>query len=105
MSDTTIADLQLPRFITVKQLAGLTQRNEFTIYHWLKREPHRLPRPTRALGRILFISTDVQAWIAQLQELPAPAPALKKQGRGRPTKEQQKAARAAAVAAATGGAA
>lgn len=103
--DTTPAleDLALPKFLTVKDLAALTRRNEFTIYHWLKREPHRLPRPTRALGRVLFIESDVRAWINQLREAIAeetesPALARAPRKRGRPTKAQEIARRQAQAA-------
>lgn len=105
ITEIPIEDLRLPQFLTVKDLAALTRRNEFTIYHWLKREPSRLPRPTRALGRVLFIEADVRDWIMRLREQIAAetaSPALPPlpRRRGRPTKAEQIARREGQAAAA-----
>lgn len=100
LDEIPLAELRLPAFLTVKDLAALVRLNEFTIYHWLKDRPERLPRPTRALGRVLFIEADVRDWIMRLRESiaqetesPALPPAPRK--RGRPTKAMEIARRQA----------
>jgi len=55
---------ELPRFVTVLELAQLIKRNQFTIYHWLKEAPDKLPRVTRLYGRVLFLDSDVRTWFA-----------------------------------------
>ncbi len=51
------------RFVTVDELAVRIGRNPFTVYHWLKKAPERLPRVTRLYGRVLFAEVDVVAYI------------------------------------------
>lgn len=60
-------ELLLPRFASVRELAARMRRNEFTIYHWVKEAPERLPRITRVHGRVLFLESDVQAWFEAQQ--------------------------------------
>lgn len=89
-------------FITVEQLADRFQINRFTVYHWLKTEPERLPRPSRLFGRILFSEAAIAAFVAN----PPPAREERrgrkpgpqkvgqtKKGRGRPTKASRVASR------------
>lgn len=104
----------LPRFVTVRELADRRQLNEFTIYHWIKEQPERLPRVTRLHGRVLFLEQDVLEWFESLrgdinnqasgvhyqeavQTATAPQPRTARVGR--PTKREQvdRAARAAAA--------
>lgn len=84
-------DFLLPRLMTVRELAGRLALNEFTIYHWLKSSPERLPRVTRFHGRVLFLESDVRDWFAKLHATPALKQAgvdqaVIKRPRGRPTK-------------------
>lgn len=106
------SELLLPRFVSVRELAARMRRNEFTIYHWVKEAPERLPRVTRVHGRVLFLESDVQAWFEAQQHAIAvqsaairfdmieqplvPVPAR----RGPPTKAERVARRVAAGAAA-----
>jgi len=85
--------LALPRFVTVRELAARIARNEFTVYHWLKKAPERLPRITRVHGRVLFLEADVRAWFDS-QRGDEIAAATKRceppqRQRGRPTKAEQ----------------
>lgn len=105
-------ELLLPRFVSVRELAARMDRNEFTVYHWLKKAPERLPRITRVHGRVLFLESDVQAWFAaqhhdlaaqsealrfdRIEQKPMPVPPR----RGAPTKAERVARRAAATGAA-----
>ena len=102
-------ELLLPRFVSVRELAARMGRNEFTVYHWLKKAPERLPRVTRVHGRVLFLESDVQAWFAaqqhdlaaqaeslrfdKIEQEPKPAPLR----RGAPTKAERVARRLAAA--------
>jgi predicted DNA-binding transcriptional regulator AlpA len=71
-------ELLLPRFVTVRELAARIARNEFTVYHWTKDEPERLPRITRLHGRVLFLEAHVQEWFAaQQHDLAAQAAGLR----------------------------
>jgi predicted DNA-binding transcriptional regulator AlpA len=71
-------ELPLPRFVTVRELAARIARNEFTVYHWTKDEPERLPRITRLHGRVLFLEAHVQEWFAaQQHDLAAQAAGLR----------------------------
>lgn len=94
--------LALPRFVTVRELAARIARNEFTVYHWLKKAPERLPKPTRIHGRVLFVEADVRAWFeAQCSdaiETPTIHVEMPKRGRGRPTKAEQVRRRSTAAA-------
>jgi predicted DNA-binding transcriptional regulator AlpA len=96
---------ELPRFITVAELAALCRLNKFTVYHWLKTAPERLPRVTRLHGRVLFLESDTRAWAGALHPEPAPAPAptaaeALKRRRGRPTKMEQSVRQQAACSSA-----
>lgn len=99
-------ELLLPRFASVRELAARMGRNEFTIYHWLKEAPERLPRITRVHGRVLFLEAHVQDWFAaQQHDLAAQATGLRfdtieqsalvqvTPRRGAPTKEERVARR------------
>lgn len=100
-------ELLLPRFVSVRELASRMGRNEFTVYHWLKKAPERLPRITRVHGRVLFLESDVQAWFeAQQHAITAQSEALRfdtieqlpvPPRRGPPTKAQRVARREAAA--------
>jgi len=82
----------LPRFITVDELARRIGRHRFTIYHWVKDQPHRLPRVTRVHGRVFFIDSDVRAWFEAVRAGSVdrdPSSAEAKPRRGRPTKAEQ----------------
>lgn len=57
----------LPRFLTIKQVAGLMCNNEFTLYHWIKESPERLPRFIRLHSRVLFLESDVRAWFRKFE--------------------------------------
>ncbi|MBA4340885.1 MAG: hypothetical protein C0423_01900 [Methylibium sp.] len=90
-------------FITVEQLADRFKINRFTVYHWLKKEPERLPRPSRLFGRILFSEAAIFAFVAAQPPAHgvhqgvgpgAPRIAQAKRRRGRPTKAAQVALRA-----------
>lgn len=103
-------ELLLPRFVSVRELAARMGRNEFTVYHWLKKAPERLPRITRVHGRVLFLESDVQAWFAaQQHDLTDQADAIRfdtmeqlpvSPRRGAPTKAERIARREAAAGAA-----
>lgn len=83
------------RHIFLDELAARRGINKFTVYHWLREYPDRLPTAYRLGGRVVFKLEDVEAWIANgLTPYHAPAPATKK--RGRPTKAEQIAKRKAA---------
>jgi predicted DNA-binding transcriptional regulator AlpA len=76
--------------IFIKELAALRGLNEYTVYHWLREAPHRLPTAYRWGGRVVFKTEDVEAW--QGRELvPYHSPSGKK--RGRPTKAEEIARR------------
>jgi len=89
--------LSLPRFVSVRELAKRLVRNEFTIYHWIKEAPERLPRVTRFQGRVLFLDSDVRTWFEasqrQAQEigLSTAAAVAPKRKRGRPSKAELQA--------------
>jgi predicted DNA-binding transcriptional regulator AlpA len=94
----------LPRFITVDELAARIVRNKFTIYHQLAKEPEKLPLVVRLGGRVLFRESDVRAFINS----PPPAAVTPPRGtmqpaparrRGRPTKVEVAARRALAAVA------
>ena len=83
---------ELPHFVTVDELAHLIKRNKFTIYHWLKDAPERLPRVTKVHGRVLFLAADVKSWFASVtwgEAVPTSAPAK----RGARTKVERAARR------------
>jgi len=94
-------------FVTVDQLAERFKINRFTIYHWLKSEPERLPKVSRLFGRILFSEAAIAAFVANP---PAPRPErrgrprrddtapIQAKRRGRPTKADQVARRLASCA-------
>lgn len=118
-----------PRLVTVDELAGRIGRNPFTVYHWLKEAPERLPPFMRLYGRVLFAEADVVGYIdaarASATSGMAPCPACglsrgwshgvahqvataapvvaPKRKRGAPTKVERLAK--ASAAATTGGAA
>jgi len=102
------------RFVTIDELALRLCRNRFTLYHWLKAAPERLPRVTRIHGRVLFLESDVRAFFEAFGVASAPqstsstaavvhAPKPVRR-RGRPCKADEVAARRATLGA-TGGAA
>ena len=92
------------RFITIDELAARLCRNRFTLYHWLKEAPERLPRVTRIHGRVLFLEADVRAFFETFEaaataqcHISVPASGdvtAPKRRRGRPTKAEQVARRA-----------
>ena len=90
MQAQSSAPCELPHFVTVLELAQLIKRNQFTIYHWLKESPEKLPRVTRLYGRVLFLDSDVRAWFAGVcassERASHPQPALPARRRGRPRK-------------------
>jgi predicted DNA-binding transcriptional regulator AlpA len=84
----------LPHFVTVAEFADYRRLNRFTVYHWLKDAPERLPRVTRLHGRVLFLKSDIEAWEARLHPETAATQPLQeaaplKRRRGRPTKAEQ----------------
>ena len=106
-SPQLLPELLPPRFVSVRELAARMGRNEFTVYHWLKKAPERLPRVTRVHGRVLFLESDVQAWfVAQQQDITTQADGLRFKTmeqppvaprRGAPTKAERVARREAAA--------
>jgi len=91
-------------FVTVDQLAERFKINRFTIYHWLKSEPERLPKVSRLFGRILFSEAAIAAFVAnppasRPERRGRPprqvAPPVPPKRRGRPTKAEQVARRSA----------
>lgn len=101
--------LALPRYVTVRELAARIARNEFTVYHWLKKAPERLPRVTRSYGRVLFLESDVRDWfdaqkaastraIERAPEATQCPPEVAPRKRGRPTKAEQVKRRSQEVA-------
>lgn len=77
----------------VKELAERRGRNEFTIYHWLREAPHRLPPAYKWGGRVVFKIKDVEAWEAS--ELVPYQSKNSGKKRGRPTKSVEIAKRKA----------
>ncbi len=108
---------ELTSYRTVQQLADRLCLNQFTIYHWIKSEPERLPRATRIFGRVLFLEADIQQFIASPPERvslrgkwprpgkPTATPSEAPRKRGRPTKVEQARRRAAQEGGSASGAA
>jgi len=94
-------DSSLPFFLTVEELAERIGRNRFTVYHWLKERPDRLPRVTRLHGRIFFHDQDVRAWFEATRAGSAGGERRRveagKPRRGRPTKAEQTTRREATI--------
>ncbi len=57
-----------PVLYTVDELAAILRVNPFSIYTWVREAPERLPRAKRIAGRILFLVSDVEAFIAHPPE-------------------------------------
>lgn len=75
----------------VDELASRIGRNKFTVYHWLRESPDKIPPAFRLHGRIVFKVSDVAEWERQTMTPYSPErqsvpmrPAI-----GRPTKAQQ----------------
>lgn len=93
----------LPSRVFVDQLAQAIGLNKFTLYHWIRESPERLPPVYRQGSRVCFKLEDVQAWmddqlqpyeprLARLKEgrTDPPLPAeTKRKGTGRPTKSAE----------------
>jgi predicted DNA-binding transcriptional regulator AlpA len=95
--------LSIQQLVTVREVAKARRVNEFTIYHWLRKAPERLPPAVRLHGRVFFAASEVEVWMERLVrngEGPIAAPPLQLPKRGRPKKEQQVLVRLAATAAA-----
>jgi len=73
--------------LTVTDLSAVLKRAPKSIHNDLKRNPTSLPQPIRIPGarRILWLQTDVEAWLRQHQTEATPP----KRRRGRPTKAEQ----------------
>jgi predicted DNA-binding transcriptional regulator AlpA len=100
--------LSIQQLVTVREVATARRVNEFTIYHWLRKAPERLPPAVRLHGRVFFAASEVEAWMERLVrdgEGPSAAPPPQLSKRGRPKKEQQVLVRRAATAAAAAAAA
>lgn len=91
-------------FETVEGLARRLQINKFTVYHWLKDEPERLPRVTRLFGRVLFSERDIHDFLrcppperesmrGKYPRKTKSQPKVLRRGPGRPTKAEQIAVR------------
>jgi predicted DNA-binding transcriptional regulator AlpA len=96
----------LPRFVDIDELAARLRRSKWTIYQQARNEPDQLPRVTRIAGRVLWLESDVQAFLASPPpprpsmrgKWPRPQKAKVAKGKpGRPTKAAQVAAREAAL--------
>jgi predicted DNA-binding transcriptional regulator AlpA len=93
----SVPSLSVEQLVTVREVAAARRVNEFTVYHWLREAPERLPPAVRLHGRVFFAASEVEAWMAKLvREGEDPRPAPK---RGRPTKAQVVEARRARAAA------
>ncbi len=73
----------------VNELAAIRGLSKFTIYHWLRESPERLPSAYRWGGRVVFKREDVEAWKGK-ELLPYHTASRK---RGRPTKAEEIAKR------------
>ena len=98
IQDAVLAAIE-HRFVTIDELAARLSRNRFTLYHWLKEAPERLPRVTRIHSRVLFLESDVRAYFEAFEAeaskrvaavVDPAAPPVRK--RGRPRKEEVAAA-------------
>ena len=98
----SVPSLSVEQLVTVREVAAARRVNEFTVYHWLREAPERLPPAVRLHGRVFFAASEVEAWMAKLVregEDPRPAPKPPRPKRGRPTKAQVVEARRARAAA------
>ncbi len=86
-------------YLFLNELAERRGVNKFTVYHWLREHPERLPDAYRLGGRVVFKLDDVEAWVAA-GLTPYRQPKLGGKKRGRPTKAEEIARRQAAGVAA-----
>lgn len=89
--------LQLPVTLDVAGLAALLGLNPRTIYNILSTRPWRLPTPVARLPkqRLVWLTSDVLAWLRG-QQVPSAPPSLRRKI-GRPKKAEQLARQSVSI--------